>query len=489
MNAVVKNQRSVLKSRTFQVLMVAFFAVALLAAYTFRAGASTTAADPASDLGTAIKQVAKASVPAVVHVEVTEKREMGQQFMPFQNDPFFRFFFDTPNSPRSPHQYKREMKGLGTGVIIDKEGHILTNNHVAGNADEINVVLDNGEKYKAELVGADPKTDLAVLKIDADKPLPYLQFGDSDKIEVGDWVVAIGHPRGLDQTVTQGIISAKHRTGITDPSSYQDFLQTDAAINPGNSGGPLLSLDGKVIGINTAIASQSGGFEGIGFAIPSNMAVHVSKALIDHGSVSRGWMGVSVQDLTPEMAKSFKLDSTKGALIADVIKGGPAEKAGVKRGDVIVKWDGKTIDDMSQLRNVVAATKIGEKVDVVVMRDSKEKTLQLTVGNMDDAAEMQTTSVKKTLGLEVRPVTKKDMEKYDLDSTEGVVATSVDPNSPLGAVGFEEGDIILQVNGQTVTDMDSFVSLAGQLKSGSRAIILALDHRTGRTGYLQITIP
>ena len=486
MNTVAKTQRSVVKSRTFQLLMLAFLAFSLLAVNMFRVDAASSAADPAANLITSVKQVAKSSIPAVVHVEVTQKQEMRQQSSPFENDPFFRFFFQ---NPRSPRQFKREMKGLGTGTIMDKEGHILTNNHVAGDVDEITVLLENGKKYKAELVGSDPKTDLAVLKIDADEPLPYLEFGDSDKIEVGDWVVAIGHPRGLDHTVTQGIISAKHRRGITDPSSYQDFLQTDAAINPGNSGGPLLSLDGKVIGINTAISTQSGGFEGIGFAIPSNMALHVAHSLIDHGSVTRGWMGVSVQDLTPEMAESFKLDSAKGALIADVIKGGPAEAAGVKRGDVVVKWDGKEIEDMSSLRNVVAATKIGEKVDVVVMRDGKEKTLQLTVGNMEDAAEMQTTSVKNTLGLEVRPVTKKDMEKYDLDSTEGVVATSVDPNSPLGSVGFEEGDIILEVNGKTVTDMETFVDLAGQLQSHSRAIILALDHRTGRTGYLQITIP
>jgi serine protease Do len=250
----------------------------------------------AEDLTTAIIQVAKQNIPAVVHIEVTESQEVENPFAPFGNDPFFRRFFGVPNMPR---KFKRELKGLGTGMIIDSQGHILTNHHVAGGATKIEVLLSDGRRYPAKLVGTDPNTDLAVIHIDAQGPLPYVTFGDSDKVEVGEWVVAIGHPRGLDQTVTQGIISAKHRRGITDPSGYQDFLQTDTAINPGNSGGPLLNLKGEVIGVNAAIASESGGFEGIGFTIPSNIAVHVAKTLIAHGKVERGWLGVSIQDLTP----------------------------------------------------------------------------------------------------------------------------------------------------------------------------------------------
>ncbi|MFH1490996.1 MAG: trypsin-like peptidase domain-containing protein, partial [Pseudomonadota bacterium] len=234
------------------------------------------------DLRTAISRVAKVNIPAVVHIDVTRRQEIVNPMLPFGNDPFFRFFFDNPGMSRN---FSRELKGLGSGMIMDSRGYILTNNHVVGNATDIEVMLSNGHRTKAALVGVDPKTDLAVIKIEVKEPLPYVTFGDSDKMDVGNWVIAIGHPRGLDQTVTQGIISAKHRRGITDPNSYQDFLQTDAAINPGNSGGPLLNLEGEVIGVNAAIASQSGGFEGIGFAIPSNMALYVAKGLIAHGKV------------------------------------------------------------------------------------------------------------------------------------------------------------------------------------------------------------
>ncbi|MEJ2024688.1 MAG: trypsin-like peptidase domain-containing protein, partial [Deltaproteobacteria bacterium] len=316
-----------------------------------------------TDLTTAIRHIAKQNIPAVAHIEVTQRQEIENPFLPFDNSPFFRFFFDVPGMPR---KYQRELKGLGTGMLMDAKGYILTNNHVVGGATKITVLLANGNKYNAKLIGADSKTDLAVIKISSPSPLPHITFGDSDKMEVGDWVIAIGHPRGLDQTVTQGIVSAKHRRGITDPSSYQDFLQTDAAINPGNSGGPLLNLDGEVIGVNAAIVSQSGGFEGIGFAIPSNMALYVAKSLIANGKVARGWLGVSTQDITPELAKSFGLKSPRGALVADVVKKSPAEKAGLRRGDVIVGYRGKRIPDGGTLRNEVATSPIKSMVTVTV---------------------------------------------------------------------------------------------------------------------------
>ena len=263
------------------------------------------------DLVTAIEQVAKQNIPAVVHIEVTERREVDNPLLPFEKDPFFKRYFNLPK--KMPKKYKQEIVGLGSGVIIDTQGHILTNNHLVAGASKIQVVMANGQSFSGNsvtLVGADAKTDLAVIQISVKDTLPHTKFGDSDKAEVGQWVVAIGHPRGLDQTVTVGIISAKHRRGITDPSSYQDFLQTDAAINPGNSGGPLLNLYGEVIGINTAIASESGGSEGIGFAIPSNMAVHITKELIAHGKVERGWVGVSLQDLSPELVRTLGLSSS-----------------------------------------------------------------------------------------------------------------------------------------------------------------------------------
>jgi len=280
-------------SRGIYLQSASFLCLLFLLSLGLLSSASVQAAEKAkgpADLRTAIVEVAKKNIPAVAHIEVTARQEVIVPSTPFENDPFFRFFFDFPQRPK---KFKRELKGLGSGMIIDREGHILTNNHVVGGATEIEVLLDSGKKYRARLVGTDPKTDLAVIKISASEPLPHVTFGDSDKVEVGEWVVAIGHPRGLDQTVTQGIISAKHRRGIMDPSTYQDFLQTDAAINPGNSGGPLLNLDGEVIGVNAAIASESGGFEGIGFAIPINMALHIAKNLIAHGKVKRGWFGGS----------------------------------------------------------------------------------------------------------------------------------------------------------------------------------------------------
>lgn len=303
------------------------------------------------DLSTAIIQVAKKNIPAVVHIEVTERREVANPMLPFESDPFFRRFF---NIPKMPKKFKREVKGLGSGMIMDPKGYILTNHHVVGGATKIEVVLSDGRRFPAKLVGTDPKTDLAVIQISARDPLPHVVFGDSDKVEVGEWVVAIGHPRGLDQTVTHGIISAKHRRGITDPNSYQDFMQTDASINPGNSGGPLLNLKGEVIGVNAVIVSESGGFEGIGFTIPSDIALHTAKALIAHGKVERGWLGVSIKDLTPDEAKVLRLEGEKGALIAEVVKGGPAEKGGLRKNDLVLMFNGKKTPDASALRNEAA---------------------------------------------------------------------------------------------------------------------------------------
>lgn len=435
------------------------------------------------DLTTAIVRVAKRAIPAVAHIEVTESQEVANPLLPFENDPFFRHFFGIPKE--MPKKFKRELRGLGTGMIMDSEGHILTNNHVVGGATKIKVLLANGEEYPATVVGTDSKTDLGVINISAKDPLPFVTFGDSDKVEVGEWVVAIGHPRGLDQTVTQGIISAKHRTGIMDPSSYQDFLQTDAAINPGNSGGPLLNLRGDVIGVNAAIVSQTGGFEGIGFAIPSNMALYIAKQLIAHGKVERGWLGVSVQDLTPELAKSFGVESTKGALIARVFEGGPAEKAGVKKGDIIVAYGGKEIPNAATLRNEVAVSTIDQEVKVSVLRSGKREELTVRIGNLEDATKILSSSVEERLGAKVRSVTSQEVEKYGLGTRQGVAISWVDPKGPLGKIGFEAGDIILEINGQPVEDVESFVALASTLKPHQKIAVVALDHRSGNVGSVE----
>ena len=445
------------------------------------------AANPSAvDLSTAIAKVAKETIPAVVHIEVTQRQEVNNPFLPFENDPFFHYFFDVPH--HMPRKFKRELKGLGSGMIMDAQGHILTNNHVVAGANEIQVLLSDGQYYPAKLVGTDPKTDLAVIQIKADENLPFVTFGDSDEMKVGNWVVAIGAPQGLDQTVTQGIISAKHRRGILDPSSYQDYLQTDAAINPGNSGGPLLNLQGKVIGVNAAIVSESGGFEGIGFAIPSNMAVHIADALIKNGKVERGWLGVSIRDLTPGLQKSMKLNVSKGALIAEVVKGGPADEAGLQKNDVVTAYQGKEIPDASSLQNQVANTSIGQEITLTVFRKGKSRDVKVTIGNLQDEVKKLAASLNKRLGVVVRSVTEKEGQKYGLHESKGVAITSLQPDGILGKAGFEVNDIILGINGQPVSDVQSFVNLIESLTPRHWVQFLVLDHRTGQTGYIRVMV-
>jgi serine protease Do len=443
------------------------------------------AAEKPVDLSTAIIQVAKQNLPAVVYIEVTESREVVNPFLPFQNDPFFRRFF---GSPKMPRKFKQEVKGLGSGMIIDPQGHILTNFHVAGGAEKMEVTLADGSKYPARLVGGDPKTDLAVIHISAKEQLPHVTFGDSDKAEVGEWVVAIGAPRALEKSVTQGIISAKHRRGVTDPTGYQDFLQTDAAINPGNSGGPLLNLYGQVIGVNAAIATESGGFEGIGFTIPSNMAQYVANELIAHGKVERGWLGVTIQDLTPELAKTVHVETLKGALVADVAKGGPAEKAGLKKNDVITAYRGKEVLNSDELRNRVAETSAGTEAIIAVLRGGKKEELRVRIENLENATKILSASVKERLGVEVRSPTPQEIDKYGIDQKQGVVITWEDPKGPLKEAGFEVGDMILAIENQPIDSMENFVNLVNLLKSKQKISILALDHRTGNTGTVQVEV-
>jgi serine protease Do len=440
----------------------------------------------AGDLSTAIAIVAKQTIPAVAHIEVTQRQEIKNPLLPFENDPFFHYFFNAPR--KMPKKFQRELKGLGSGMVMDSEGHILTNNHVVAGANEIEVLLADGNRYKANIVGTDPKTDLAVIQIKADGNLSHVVFGDSDKMEVGNWVIAIGHPRGLDQTVTQGIISAKHRRGILDPSSYQDYLQTDAAINPGNSGGPLLNLEGQVIGVNAAIVSESGGFEGIGFAIPSNMAVYISKSLIAHGKVVRGLLGVSIQELTPELIKAMKLNISKGALIADVVKGGPADAAGIQKGDVVTAYEGKEISNGSALQTEVAKTPIGQQAIVTVYRSGKTKELKVKIENLEDAVKIIAIALKGRLGVTVRPVTAKETQQYGLEEGQGVAIATIQPGGSLATAGFEINDIILSIDDQPVKDEQSFVNLLETLKPHQLIQILALDHNSGQTAEVQVKV-
>jgi serine protease Do len=451
-----------------------------------QAAAQKTAA-PAINLTTAIERVAQETIPAVVHIEITEHQQVANPFYQYRNDPFFKYFFGLPK--KMPKELQRELMGLGTGMIIDSQGHILTNYHVVGGANKIQVTLADGSQYPAEVVGTDPKTDLGVIKISAPKPLPHVMFANSDDVKVGQWVVAIGHPRGLDQTVTQGIISATHRTGITDPNDYQDFLQTDAPINPGNSGGPLLNLQGQVVGVNSAILSQSGGFEGIGFAIPSNMATHVAQELITSGKVERGWIGLSGQDLNPELAKTFGLASPKGVLVADVMSGGPADKAGIKRGDVILDYQGAEVPDAATLRNDVAEAKIGQEATFTVWRSDQKQEIRVQIGSEAEALKMLTVSVENRLGVEVKDLTAEEARQYGMIRPEGVVIRSVDPKGPLGKVGFEPGDVIMALNQEPIDDVGSFASLVTNLPHHKKVVLLALNHRNGQTAYVPVDVP
>ncbi len=466
---------------------IAVASAATIAGPSIKAVAPMNVNPSAEDLSTAIARVAKEALPAVVHIEVTQSQEVSNPFLPFENDPFFHYFFNAPNR-RMPRKFKRELKGLGSGMIMDAKGYILTNNHVVAGANKIQVFLADGREYPGKVVGTDPKTDLAVVQIKTDEKLPHITFGDSDKLEVGDWVVAIGAPRGLDQTVTQGIISAKHRRGILNPSSYQDYLQTDAAINPGNSGGPLLNLKGQVIGVNSAIISESGGFEGIGFAIPSKIAVHIADELIKNGKVVRGWLGVSIQDVTPALQQSMKLSVSQGALIVEVVKGSPADKAGLQKNDIVTAYEGNKIRNASDLQNQVANTSIGKEITMTVMRKGKSRSLKVKIGNLQNAVKIMAASVNKRMGVVVRPVTEKEAQKYGMQEPKGVAIKLLQPDGILGKAGFEVNDIILSIDGQPVSGVQSFINVVQSLKPHHWVQFLVLDHRTGQTGYIRVMV-
>jgi serine protease Do len=442
------------------------------------------------NLVTAIQRIAKQNIPAVVHIEVTERKEIDNPLLMFQKDPLFRRYFNLPK--KIPKKLKQEIVGVGSGVVIDAQGRILTNSHLVAGAQKIMVMMASGQSFygnAVSLVGVDVKTDLAVIQVLGADSLPHVTFGDSDKMEVGQWVVAIGHPRGLDQTVTQGIISAMHRRGITDPSSYQDFLQTDAAINPGNSGGPLLNLYGEVIGINTAIASQSGGSEGIGFAIPSNMAVHISKELVARGKVERGWVGVSIQDLTPELSQKLGLNSKRGVYVFGVFQNSPADRAGIKKGDVIVAYQDKEIPDAGTFRNDVATALIGQDVKITVMRDGQKQSFLVQVGSQEEQKKILSASLKERFGIAVRPLNSKEIKKYDLEPDQGVAIEDVAPKSPFAKIGFKVGDIILQVEEDWIDDPEELTAILAALPTAEKVSILAIDHKSGKTGYLSLTLP
>jgi len=437
--------------------------------------------------GEAISQVANALIPTVVYINVTGTvTQRAPSMSPFGDDPFFRYFFGPPQQQREV-----PVNALGSGVIISRDGYIITNNHVVQNAETIAVTLSDGRKRDARLIGRDPNTDLAVVKIEPLPGMKYAEFGDSDNCRVGQWVIAIGAPRGLDWTVTAGIISAKNRrTGILGPTGYEDFIQTDAAINPGNSGGPLINLQGRVIGINSLIVSASQGSEGLGFAIPSNMAKAISESLISKGKVIRGYMGVQIQDVTPEMAKSLKLDRDfKGVIIADLVENGPAAKAGLEQGDIILTFDKKKVEDVAQLRNMVAQTPPGKQVEVIVLREKKRLEFQLRVGDLEMISKQMTEKQGSSLlGLKVAKVTPDIARKNGLRRATGVIVTGVEPGSVADRVGLTEGDIIFRVGNKTVNDPAAFSRLVAEAAKEGEVMLLVRDARSGRVGYIVVPL-
>lgn len=430
--------------------------------------AAPAASQSLPDFATLAKRVG----PAVVNVATMQMRKTAADApSPFDDDdPMSQFWqrFFGGRMPRGPQGPQRQ-NGLGSGFIIDANGTILTNYHVVDGAQKINVTLSDGKSYEAKVIGKDQKTDVAVIKIDAGQNLPVVTLGDSDRLEVGEWVMAIGNPFGLDHTVTSGIVSAKGRQIGAGP--YDNFIQTDASINPGNSGGPLINMRGEVVGITTAIFSQSGGNIGIGFAIPSNSVKELLPQLKDKGKVVRGYLGTTVQKITPDIADSLGLKQQRGALVADVMRGSPAERAGIKTGDIIVEFNSKEIKDSSDLPALVARVAPGTTVSLKVLRDGKEVSLPIAVGEMKDS-EVAATVQEGGLGLAVQPVTPDVAQSLGLDRPEGVVITEVKPGSSADEAGLRSGDLITQINRRPVKNLADYNREMTRSEKNSSVLLL-----------------
>ncbi len=444
-------------------------------------------------------ELAEALMPAVVSISARtqadgsgQQRPDGNEGMPFEE--FFEKFFDRygDGSPR-----RNRPDSVGSGFIIGPEGHVVTNMHVVGDADRIVVRLDDGGELEATVVGADPKTDIALLKVEADGDLPHVDFGDSDVVRVGDWALAIGNPFGFGNSVTAGIISARQRDINSGP--YDEFLQTDAPINRGNSGGPLFSMAGEVIGVNTAIFSPSGGSVGIGFAVPSNIVSRVVDQLMEYGRTKRGWLGVRIQGVTPEIAEAFGLPSAEGALVASVTPDGPAENAGLEAGDVIVTFNGVPIGEMRELPRAVAETEVGREVEVAVIRNGEDMSFDVVLGELEefekqlaiglDGGDANGAAGDDSLGMTIRPATPDIARQFDRPrDTRGLIVTEVTPGGPAARAGILPGDLVLAVGKvpvDTVEQVDALVEAARE--RASRSIVMRID-RDGAAQFLAVQI-
>jgi serine protease Do len=460
-----------------------------------------------------IADVAEKVIDAVVNISTSQTIEAkgggdGRGTMPQlpPGSPFEEFFDDFfknrhggPGGPKGGDLQPHKTNSLGSGFIVDTSGIVVTNNHVIADADEISIIMNDGTKFKAELVGVDKKTDLAVLKFKPTKPLVAVKFGDSDKLRLGEWVIAIGNPFSLGGTVTAGIVSARNRDINSGP--YDSYIQTDAAINRGNSGGPLFNLDGEVIGVNTLIISPSGGSIGIGFAVPSKTVAGVVDQLRQFGELRRGWLGVRIQQVTDEIAESLNIKPPRGALIAGVEDKGPAKPAGIEAGDVIVTFDGKDIKESKDLSRVVADTAVGKEVDVVIIRKGVEQTLKVTLGRLDDgekavpaAAKTQEPAEKpvtqKALGLDLATLSKDLRSRYKIkDSVKGVIITNVDAPSDAADKRLSAGEVIVEVAQEAVSNAADVKKRVDQLKKdGKKSVLLLVSNADGELRFVALSV-
>jgi serine protease Do len=480
-------------------------AAAIAAAAAFAAPAQARGPDNIAD-------VAEKVIDAVVNISTSQSVDTHGSATPGPalppGSPFEEFFDEffknrrgqqgdnNQNRPNTP----RRVNSLGSGFIIDSSGLVVTNNHVIADADEVTVILNDGSRLKAEIMGRDTKVDLALLRVKPEKPLTAVHFGDSDKLRLGEWVVAIGNPFSLGGTVTAGIVSARNRDINSGP--YDNYIQTDAAINRGNSGGPLFNLEGEVVGINTAIISPSGGSIGIGFSVPSKTAVPVIDQLKEFGETRRGWLGVRIQQVTDDIAESLNIKPARGALVAGVEEKGPSKPAGIEAGDVIVRFDGKDIKEMKDLPRIVADTPVGKEVQVVIIRKGNEETRTVKLGRLEDGEKQaalpaskdapapEKTVVQKTLGLNLANMTDELRKRYKIkDSVKGIVITGVDAQSPAADKRFNAGDVVVEVSQEPVADADALQKRVDQLKKdGRQRVLLTIANPDGEIRFVALSL-
>jgi len=438
---------------------------------------------------TAFSGVVKVVSPVVVNISTSKIVERDTNPL---SDLFDDQFFDFMEPHNKPKKWKE--RSLGSGVIVSPDGYILTNTHVVEKADEIMVTLSDQQNFKGKIIGSDPKTDIAVIKIST-QDLPTIKWGNSDKIQVGEFVLAFGNPYSLSNTVTMGIVSAVGRAnvGIAD---YEDFIQTDAAINPGNSGGPLVNIKGELIGINTAIFSRTGGYQGIGFAVPSNMAQSVMSQLINKGKVTRGWLGITIQNFTPELAKEFGLNKSTGALVTEILKGSPAEKAGIKRGDIITEVDGKAVKNVETLRNIIAQSKVGSMIQLKVIRDGNASLFTVTITELPqeisqnvpgEPDEKLPAEENALAGFSVMNLTQEIAKQLDISKDEkGVVIVRVEPYSAAEEAGLKKGDVIQEINKKNIKNIQDFNYIISKVRKGDT--LLLFINRGGNRFYITLKV-